>query len=261
MSEWLLHILAGGAVGLAIGMTGIGGGSLMTPILVFMAYPLRIAIGTDLLYAAVTKAGGVIAYHRQGMIHWPIATWLACGSLPASGLTAFALRWVFDDQHNYSALLQSSLGVMLLGTAIVLSLRSRLQSWGQAAEGAPQCNDAPPRLMTVAVGALLGVLVTLSSVGAGAIGTAVLLYLYPRLTPVEVIATELAHAVPLTLIAGLSHWLLLGNVNGRLLLGLLCGALPMVYLGARLSSVMPQTLLRGLLVVILAGLGLRFLFY
>ena len=252
-----MHLLAGGAVGLAIGMTGIGGGSLMTPILVFMNYPLRLAIGTDLLYAAVTKAGGVLAHHRQGTIHWPIALLLACGSLPAATLTAATLLWVFDSQHNYSALLQFSLGIMLLGTATVLLLRPWLKMLGGRQQQEREL--APPRLLTVTIGVVLGVLVTLSSVGAGAIGTAVLLHLYPKLSPSEVIGTELAHAVPLTLIAGLSHWLLLGNVDFGLLLGLLCGALPMVYLGTRISTIMPQTLLRLLLVLILGAMGLRFI--
>ncbi len=257
MNEFLQNLLAGGVVGLAIGATGIGGGSLMTPLLSFMGYPLRIAIGTDLLYAAVTKAGGVLAHHRHGTIRWPIALLLACGSLPAAALTATLLLWIFDGQHNYDALLQLSLGVMLLGTATVLLLRPWLQRLGQLQH--PQPDWQLPRLMTIAVGVVLGVLVTLSSVGAGAIGTAVLLHLYPKLTPSEVIGTELAHAVPLTLIAGLSHWLLLGNVDFKLLLGLLCGALPMVYLGTRLSIIMPQAVLRILLVLILGAMGLRFI--
>ena len=259
MNEFLQNLLAGGIVGLAIGSTGIGGGSLMTPLLSFMGYPLRIAIGTDLLYAAVTKAGGVLAHHRHGTIRWPIAVLLACGSLPAAALTAITLRWVFDSQHNYSTLLQLSLGIMLLGTATVLLLRPWLQSLSR--QKYQRQAWQPPQLLTVAVGILLGVLVTLSSVGAGAIGTAVLLHLYPKLSPSEVVGTELAHAVPLTLIAGLGHWLLLGNVDFKLLLGLLCGAMPMVYLGARLSVIMPQTLLRILLVMILGTLGLRFILY
>jgi uncharacterized membrane protein YfcA len=250
--DLVLHVLAGAAVGFAIGLTGIGGGSLMTPLLLLFGYPLPVAIGTDLLYAAVTKAGGMVAHARRGNVVWPVVGLLAAGSVPASLATAALLHFAFGDASAYAPLLNSALGVMLLATAAAVLLRGRLQPAGGAAterRGAPAA--------TVATGVLLGACVTLSSVGAGAFGAAVLLWLYPRLAGVRVVGTDIAHAVPLTLVAGLGH-LALGNVDFGLLAALLVGSLPAIALGARVGDRLPESVVRPALALLLASLGLRF---
>ena len=261
MTGEFLTLVAGGAViGLCIGMTGVGGGSLMTPWLNSIGTPLPMAIGTDLIYATVTKASGVLTHHRQGTIHWNITLRLAAGSLPAALLTAIALRLLFPDA-DYSDLIRLSLGFMLLVTALMLFFRERLQRLAKRGNTLLRFIHSPrhPIMRTVIAGAIVGVLVTLSSVGAGVFGTAALLLLYPHLMPNEVVGTELAHAVPLTLVAGLGHWLLLGNVDLNLLLALLIGSVPGAFLGARIAGYMPQRVLGVTLAIILAFLGLRLL--
>ena len=258
--DFLSYIIGGAVVGFCIGLTGVGGGSLMTPLLVFYGVPLRVAIGTDLFYAAVTKVGGVIAHQRQGTIRWRVTGLLAAGSLPASACTALGLKQVFQENGAYIHLLGLSLGVMLVSTALLLMLRERLQNL-RLFSAAPlgRFTAQHQDIATILVGILLGVFVTLSSVGAGVIGTVALLMLYPRLSPIEVIGTELAHAVPLSLAAGIGHWALLDNVRWLLLAGLLAGSLPAVFLGARLSAAIPQTLLRYILAAVLGTIGIRFI--
>ncbi len=256
------YIVGGAVVGFSIGLTGVGGGSLMTPLLVFYGVPLRMAIGTDLLYAAVTKIGGVIAHQYKGTIHWRITGLLAAGSLPASVCTAFTLQYLYRDSEAYTHLMGLSLGAMLVSTSLLLVLRGRLQNM-RLFSAAPMGTFTVRHqaFATVLAGVLLGIFVTLSSVGAGVIGTMALLMMYPRLSPVEVVGTELAHAVPLSLVAGIGHWVLLGNVRWLLLAGLLVGSLPAVFLGTQLSTAIPQTLLRYILAGMLCFLGLRFIFF
>ena len=260
--ELIVFVAGGAAVGLAIGLTGVGGGSLMTPFLSFMGLPLPAAIGTDLMYATATKAGGVVAHWRMGTIHWEITRTLAAGSIPASILTAGTLKVLFAES-NYEHILGFSLGLMLLATAAMLVLRTRLleQAARETVAAQPPIFVRHARLATFTVGVLLGIFVTLSSVGAGVLGTAALLLLYPQLKPLEIIGTELAHAIPLTLVAGIGHWLLLDNIKWLLLLALLAGSLPTVYIGARFSSQIPQEVLRLILALVLALAGIRFIFY
>ncbi len=254
--EILLYILAGAAVGLAVGITGVGGGSLMTPLLILFGFPYHIAIGTDLLYAAITKASGVVAHKRQGTIRWQLVMLLAAGSIPAALLTAYLLDKVFTDAHDYGPLLTTSLGVMLILTSAVLLFKSRMSepttttppSWAQ--------RHAKP--ITVIMGFVLGTLVTLSSVGAGAICAAILLVLYPRLPALHVVGTDIAHAVPLTLIAGLGHLIFLGNVDFSLLICLLIGSLPAIHVGTRLGARLPNHVLQPILASILMILGVKF---
>lgn len=259
MVDFLLYILAGGAVGLAVGLTGVGGGSLMTPLLILFGFPYHVAIGTDLLYAAVTKAGGVIPHHRQRSINWPIVLWLAAGSIPASLLTASFLSSVFNDPSEYQVLLTRSLGVMLVLTAVVIFWRNRIMGDRQPSVDAQEQPPTATKLRwTLLMGMLLGVLVTLSSVGAGAVCAAFLMLLYPHLPAIKVVGTDITHAVPLTLIAGLAHLIFLGNVDFVLLAALLIGSLPAITVASRFANRIPNGVLQKILATLLMGLGIKF---
>jgi uncharacterized protein len=259
-ATFLLYILAGAAVGLAVGITGVGGGSLMTPLLLLFGFPPNVAIGTDLLYAAITKSGGIYSHQKQGNIQWSLVRRLAWGSLPAAVVTSLALHYLFGDANEYSHILTFSLGVMLVFTSSVLFFRQRLKvkdhTKGRFLSFAHK-HTAP---FTIVMGAILGVFVTLSSVGAGAIGAAILMTLYPSLAARKIVGVDIAHAVPLTFIAGFAH-LLLGNVDFVLLGSLLVGSLPAVILGAKLSTKIPNNMLQPILASILMVLGIKFVFF
>lgn len=254
--EILLYIFAGAAVGLAVGVTGVGGGSLMTPLLILFGFPYHVAIGTDLLYASITKAGGVVSHQREKHINWRIVIALGAGSIPAAIITTLLLRTVFTHADEYKELLTTSLGIMLLITSLVLLFKSRLQPSSPSGAGRWLQNHATP--VTVVMGVFLGVFVTLSSVGAGAIGTAILMILYPALQARHIVGTDIAHAVPLTLVAGLGHMLFLGNVDFVLLACLLMGSLPTVSLGTKIGAKLPNHVLQPVLAFILMGLGIKF---
>lgn len=260
--EFLLYILAGGAVGIAIGMTGVGGGSLMTPLLILFGFPYNVAIGTDLLYAAITKSGGIVSHHRQKNIDWKLVGLFAAGSIPASLVTTLLLSTVFVNAEDYKPVLTTALGVMLILTSIVLLFRQKLQT---ATHETPNAfaiwSQQHSTIITVIAGILLGVFVTLSSVGAGAFCAALLLMLYPKLSSIRVVGTDIAHAVPLTLVAGLGHLIFLGNVNFVLLGCLLIGSLPAIHLGTKLGSRVPSHIMLKVLASILLVLGIRFTFF
>jgi uncharacterized membrane protein YfcA len=262
MLEIAQYIIGGAAVGLAIGITGVGGGSLMTPLLILLGIPYNIAIGTDLLYASITKAGGVYSHQKRGTIRWRIVFYMGAGSIPAALLTAWVLHHFFGNANNYGPLLTHTLGIMLIITSLVIFFRKRLQQKSQA-NSKDQANWAQRNAgkVVLAVGLLLGSMVTLSSVGAGAFGTAVLLVLFPRLPALNIVGTDLAHAVPLTFIAGMGHLLLLGNVDFSLLISLLIGSLPAVHLGTRIGARMPNQILQPILASILMLLGVKFAFF
>lgn len=260
MTDFLLYILTGAGVGFAVGLTGVGGGSLMTPMLLLFGFPTHIAIGTDLIYAAATKASGVVAHHRQLTVDWTIVGRLAMGSLPASLLTILILSRIFQDPAEYRGILLSTLGVMLILTSFVLLMRRRLQQWhARAAAPSPWLDRNRPGV-TVAAGVFLGVCVTLSSVGAGAFGAAILFLLYPALSSVRVVGTDLAHAVPLTLIAGLGHWHL-GHIDWMLLGSLLIGSIPAIHFGSRLANQVPERLLQSGLASLLLLIGVKYAFF
>ncbi|ASP39903.1 hypothetical protein CHH28_15030 [Bacterioplanes sanyensis] len=254
----LLYIAAGALVGLIVGITGIGGGALMTPLLLMFGFPAHIAVGTDLMYAGLTKAGGAVSHHKQGHVEWRLVRLLALGSLPAALATGALLHSLFQDSEDYAHLLSNALGIMLLLTALVIIGRGRLQEWARRYSRGNLEHWRTPA--TVIMGVFLGVFVTLSSVGAGAIGTAILMLLYPILRSTSVVGTDIAHAVPLTLAAGLIH-MYLGNVDFYLLGALLVGSLPAIHLGSQLSKRVPEQILRPLLASILFGIGARYAFF
>lgn len=259
----LLLVLAGIFVGFCVGLTGVGGGSLMTPILTLLGVPLHTAIGTDLLYAAVTKSGGAVVHSIKKNINWPVVLLLALGSLPASLGTLWVLKTYFHNANDYKHILTVALGIMLLLTASSLIFRKQLQKLHDAS---PMQNhfrsviDKHARSFTIFMGLILGILVTLSSVGAGAFGVVILLALYPRLSAIQIIGTDVTHAVLLTLIAGIGH-MNMGNVDFHLLTMLLLGSLPATVVGTLLSSRLDDHVIRPILGGTLALLSIKFIFF
>ncbi len=251
----LSYSLAGFVVGAIVGLTGVGGGSLMTPLLVllFGVHP-SVAVGTDLLYASATKSAGTLAHSLKGTVDWKIVRWLAAGSLPASAVTLFVLgHWFPNGLGDASRLISLALGVALVLTAVALLLRSKIQKWSLAHHG----GERSPQLtagLTLLTGIVLGILVSISSVGAGALGVTVLFFLYPRLPASRIVGTDIAHAVPLTLVAGLGHWWL-GSVDWLLLGSLLVGSLPGIWLGSHVSAKVPDRVLRPALACMLVFVG------
>ncbi|HTT78580.1 MAG TPA: sulfite exporter TauE/SafE family protein [Stellaceae bacterium] len=249
------YITAGLAVGFVVGLTGVGGGSLMTPLLVlfFGISPVN-AVGTDLLFAAVTKTCGTAMHHLGGTVEWPVMRLLALGSVPASVITLVALHRFGADSAAVSLPISHVLGYALLLTTVSLLVRRRLLVWARGASFYRW--PAAQAGCTVLLGLLLGVLVTLSSVGAGAIGATVLVLLYPDLPIARIVGTDLAHAVPLTLVAGLGH-LAIGTVNPLLLGFLLIGSLPGIAAGSLLAPRAPERALSVALAAILLVVGFR----
>lgn len=256
-------ILAGAAVGFCVGVTGVGGGSLMTPLLTLMGVPLHTAIGTDLLYAAMTKSGGAVVHSLKRNINWRVTGLLAMGSLPAALLTLWMLETYFGNANEYKHVLTRSLGFMLLLTGSSLVFRRQLQRLHDASPLQSHLRQAMDRntgALTLLMGLVLGVLVTLSSVGAGAFGVVVLYSLYPRLSTIEIIGTDVTHAVLLTLVAGLGH-MRMGNVDFTLLVWLLMGSLPAIVAGTLLSSRLHEDVIRPILGATLCLLSIRFMFF
>ncbi len=252
-----LFVASGFSVGLLVGMTGVGGGSLMTPILImlFGIHPTT-AVGTDLLYAAATKTGGGLVHGWAGTIHWRAVFRLAAGSMPASILTLLAL-WQLDlSAEAARSLVNSVLCFALLLTAtslifrkqVIEKLRTRME----------RVDDATIARATVLVGVVLGVIVSISSVGAGAVGVTALLLLYPQLPMSRIVGSDIAHAVPLTLIAGMGHWAM-GAIDWQLMGVLLIGSLPGIAIGSYCAVRVPETALRlmlaGILILVAGKLG------
>ena len=253
-----LYSLSGFFVGLLVGQTGVGGGSLMTPLLVllFNIHPAT-AVGTDLLYACLTKSVGTLVHGLNKTVDWRITGRLACGSVPATLLTVAVIAQFDLTSADANHVISTMLGVVLLLTAVSLVFRSQIVALGERRP--PRHRPGRTALLTVATGAALGVLVTVSSIGAGALGVTALLLLYPRLPTAKIVGSDIAHAVPLTLVAGMGH-LLLGSVDVKLLVSLLIGSVPGIIIGSYYSVRMPEVVLRMLLAAILAIVGVRLMF-
>jgi uncharacterized membrane protein YfcA len=250
----VLYGLSGLCVGAIVGLTGVGGGSLMTPLLVllFGIHPAT-AVGTDLLYAAATKSAGTAVHGFNRTIDWRIVLRLACGSVPAAALTLWYLSVAGSQSPQTAHLLGVVLGAMLVLTAISLVFRGFIRRFAGAHR---ELALLPQAILTVVTGAILGVLVSISSVGAGAIGVTVLLLLYPKLPVLRIIGSDIAHAVPLTLVAGLGHWAI-GDVDWHMLIALLCGSIPGILITSRFAPAIDERIVRWLLAIILAIVGLR----
>ena len=257
-------ILAGFAVGLIVGLTGVGGGSLMTPVLIFFfGVKPHLAIGTDLLFAAFTKMGGTVSLARQRLVPWRVVGLLCAGSIPAALAALWLLKRLGPDTAQVQHLMTHTLGFALLLTAAamaykVLAFSPLRQAAELAARSANQAHADRPRhwSLPVLLGAVIGTLVTFTSVGAGAIGVTVLLLVFPHLPLPRIIAADIAYAVPLTLVAGTGH-ASLGSVDWPLLAQLLAGSLPGIWLGSRLMSRTPERLIRSALSVLLAWAGAK----
>lgn len=253
-----IYTLSGFLVGLVIGGTGVGGGALMTPLLVllFGVSPV-IAVGTDLLYASLTKTLGGWVHGRRGTVDWRVAGLLSLGSLPAAVVTIALLKYLAPDEKTLRELVTGVLSAALLLTAGALLLKSQIRKLAQHREGAVyQLRDHHLPAATIVTGVVVGTLVTISSVGAGVLGTVALMFLYPRMQTVKVVGTDIAHAVPLTAVAGIGH-LALGTVDLALLGSLLLGSLPGIYIGSNLSARVPEGVLRPVLATMLLVIGFK----
>lgn len=253
-------ILAGFAVGLVVGLTGVGGGSLMTPILIFFfGIKPYLAVGTDLLFAAFTKAGGTLSLARQRLVPWRVVGQLCAGSIPAALATLWVLHRVGAASPQVQSVMTHTLGVALLLTAAAMLYKAaRGKQVPRQLHNADLGNATQARHWSLPVlfGAVIGTLVTLTSVGAGAIGVSVLLLLYPLLPLPRIVAADIAYAVPLTLVAGLGH-ASLGSVDWPLLGQLLAGSLPGIWVGTRLIHRTPERVVRSILSVLLAYAGTK----
>ena len=248
-----LYSLSGFVVGVLVGMTGVGGGSLMTPLLIllFGVHPAT-AVGSDLLYAAATKTAGTFIHGLNKTVDWRIVGRLAAGSVPATALTLFVLSKLELRGATAGGLITIVLGCALFVTAGALIFRRQLiEAFG---ERFGRLDPRRTRLLTIATGAALGVLVSISSVGAGAIGVSALVLLYPRLPTARIVGSDIAHAVPLTLLAGIGHWIM-GSVDWHLIGSLLAGSLPGIFLGSYMSCRVPDAVLRLTLATTLIIVG------
>jgi uncharacterized membrane protein YfcA len=244
-----LYVTSGFGVGVLVGMTGVGGGSLMTPLLIllFGIHPST-AVGTDLLYAAATKTGGSVVHGWARSIHWPAVIRLASGSIPASILTLIVLWQLHLDSAAARSLVNIVLSFALMLTAASLIFRKAIME--RLRERMERLDAYTIARATVLVGAALGVLVSISSVGAGAVGVTALLLLYPQLPMSRIVGSDIAHAVPLTLVAGIGHWAL-GAIDWHLMAVLLMGSLPGIVIGSYFATRVPEMALRLLLAVTL----------
>ena len=260
----LAFVLVGFLIGGIVGLTGMGGGSLMTPVLIFFfGIKPHLAIGTDLLFAALTKLGGTVPLARQRLVPWNVVGLLCAGSIPAALASLWLLRHLGPNSDYVQHLMTTTLGVALLLTAAAMLYKVlAFSAQHQAAEQASRRNSGDsatqPRhwSLPVVLGAVIGALVTFTSVGAGAIGVTVLLLVFPHLPLPRIIAADIAYAVPLTLVAGLGH-ASLGSVDWALLFQLLAGSLPGIWLGSRLVSRTPERLIRSALSLLLAWAGAK----
>jgi uncharacterized membrane protein YfcA len=254
----LSYPLLGLLVGLTVGLTGVGGGSLMTPllVLVFHIHPTT-AVGTDLLYAAVTKTVGTAVHSASATVDWRIVRRLAYGSVPATAITLFLLYKFGPESPRVVHLITFSLGIALLLTAAAILFRTWIIDSLAKRLGEP--SDRSASILTTISGVILGVLVSLSSVGAGALGVTALIILYPRIKLARIVGSDIAHAVPLTLLAGLGHWQM-GDVNTHLLGQLLIGSIPGILLGSYLAPRMPEGGLRPVLAAVLFLVGGKLVF-
>jgi len=244
-----LYVASGFGVGLLVGMTGVGGGSLMTPLLIllFGVHPST-AVGTDLLYAAATKTGGSLVHGMARSIHWPAVIRLASGSIPASVVTLLVLWQLGLNGDSGRSLVNLVLCFALILTATSLIFRKTIMDrYRRRMEG---LSDSTTGSATVVIGVALGVLVSISSVGAGAVGVTALLLLYPRLPMARIVGSDIAHAVPLTLVAGIGHWAM-GSVDWALMGVLLIGSLPGIVIGSYCAVRVPETVLRLVLASVL----------
>ena len=259
--DWA-HGLSGLLVGVLVGLTGVGGGSLMAPILILLlGVAPATAVGTDLWFAAITKTVGGGIHHSLGQPDWRVVKLLALGSLPASIITSLILSNIIVLEPFKSGLIVNALGILLLLTALATFFQSRIQRFALSFDAKVAARyEARQPAMTILAGVVLGILVTLTSIGAGALGAAMLMALYPiRMTAKRLVGTDIVHAVPLTVVAGTGH-LIMGNVNIGLLGSLLIGSIPGIIIGSLIATRFSSGLIRPVLAVVLALSGIKMLY-
>lgn len=255
----LTYIVSGFAVGLLVGMTGVGGGSLMTPLLTLLfGVPPSVAVGTDLAFASITKAAGTFTHRLRGTVHWDIVKLLCIGALPAAVLATLALRHFGTLTPEMGQIIRYSIAGSVLLTVVALLFKGKMLAWINA-KPQRQLQGSALSAATIVSGAVLGTLVTISSIGAGAIGATLLVMLYPKLSSAEVAGTDIAYAVPLTAIAAAGHWWL-GSINWELLAMLLIGSVPGITLGSWVARAVPERFLRGLLAMTLTGVAAKLIY-
>ncbi len=250
------YVVSGFAVGVLVGLTGVGGGSLMTPLLtlLFGIHP-SVAVGTDLAFASATKTAGTFAHRFKGTVRWDIVRRLSFGALPAAVVTTLLLKHFGAVSDGMSLVIRYSIAISVFLTVIALLFKSKLQAWLNA-HPERQLQGLELSRATILAGAVLGTLVTISSIGAGAVGATLLVLLYPRLSPAEIAGTDIAYAVPLTAIAAFGHWWL-GSIDWSLLGALLLGSVPGITIGSLAARAVPEKFLRGLLAITLTSVALK----
>jgi uncharacterized membrane protein YfcA len=255
----LSYVVSGFAVGMLVGLTGVGGGSLMTPLLTLLfGISPTVAVGTDLAFASATKTAGTLAHRYSGTVRWSIVRHLCFGALPAALLATLALKYLGALDKQLAQVIRYSIAGSVLLTVVAILFRTRMQAW-VIAHPEKQLQGTQLTAATIVVGALLGVLVTVSSIGAGAVGATILVLLYPRLSPAEIAGTDIAYAVPLTAIAAAGHWWL-GSIDWMLLGALLLGSVPGITIGSLAAKAVPEKILRGLLATTLTGVAAKLVF-
>lgn len=254
---WLAIAGGGFVVGLLVGMTGVGAGSLTTPMLISgFGVPPLVAVGTDLIFAAITKASSAWHHHRLGNVDWPVLATLAAGSLPGAIAILALVHFAALDTHNVAGIIRPTLAIALIASAAAITLRPLLASQS------PDTIATGPRhrrIVTMLFGIVLGALVAITSVGAGVIGIVALMILYPALAARRLVGTDVVHAVPLTFVAGLGH-LGIGSIDFAILIALLIGSLPGVAIGSRMTGLLPDWLIRIVLSTVLIGAALLLIF-
>lgn len=257
-NPWYFYSVAGVLVGVLVGLTGVGGGSLMTPLLhLVFGVDIKTAVGTDLLYAAATKTVGTGVHGKRGTVDWKVVRRLAMGSVPLTILTLIALSYADRSAKDTAPAISVALGCVLLITAVAMFFRKPIVD--RLAPNFTAVNEGRVAELTVLLGAVLGVMVSLTSVGAGALGMTTLLVLYPRAPINRLVGSDIAHAVPLTLIAGFGHWLI-GSVDFSLLFALLAGSIPGIIVGSLIGSRVSDRVLIPILAAVLALVGAKLLF-
>lgn len=242
----LTYIISGFAVGTLVGLTGVGGGSLMTPLLTLLfGVSPAVAVGTDLAFASITKATGTLTHRLRGSVEWHVVRLLCIGALPAALVATLALKYFGGLSQELGQIIRYSIAVSVLLTVIAILYRSKLIAWINA-HPERQLEGKKLASATIIAGAILGILVTISSIGAGAIGATILVLLYPKMPAAHVAGTDIAYAVPLTAIAAIGHWWL-GSINWELLGSLLLGSVPGITLGSMAAKAVPEKFLRGIL--------------
>jgi uncharacterized membrane protein YfcA len=255
----LSFVISGFAVGMLVGMTGVGGGSLMTPLLTLMfGVSPAVAVGTDLAFASLTKGVGTFTHRLRGTVHWDIVGRLCLGALPAALLASVALQHFGTLNKEIGQVIRYTIAGSVLLTVVALLFKRKMLAW-ITAHPERQLQGRALSTATIVSGVVLGTLVTISSIGAGAIGATLLVMLYPRLSAAEVAGTDIAYAVPLTAIAAVGHWWL-GSINWTLLATLLVGSLPGITIGAYAARAVPERLLRGLLAITLVAVATKLIF-